>query len=611
MKKTQPLSISSLNQLPRINDVRFSSDGRSIVYSSSEGALGVVSARALNGKPFSLSTALHVRGGIGYGGGEFDACGETAVLIDRSGSLYVTKIARGAEQQRITPAWGASGAPALSPDGRWVLYVFQDDERDGLAVARSSGITWPTQLAMGADFYMQPCWHPSGEKIAWVEWDHPHMPWDASRVKLGEVGGMQVKLFEEHWIAGGERKSASQPYFSPNGQWLSYIIRFGDWDNLVLYNIKKRTHKVVVTGSGFHLRLPEWVQGMRSYTWRNDSHHIVYTRYAFGRASLWNLDLRSRKSVPIETPGVSWITQVHASPVNDDLIFLGSSPKIPKQVCLLRSGQLKVFQSNVEKEVGGPVVMPEEIVFPTVNGGMGYAILYQSPDHAAGQAPLVIHIHGGPTSASPLSFSSDAAWFTSRGYAYAQLNYRGSSGYGYDYQEKLRHQWGIVDAEDTYLLARHLIAMGKARQGKILLMGSSAGGFTVLRVLIHYPGFFSGGICSYGVTDLLSDARNTHKFERFYHQFLTGVLPRDRRRFIERSPNHHIEKIKDPVALFHGDADQVVAVEQSLEIFQKLKAAGVPCELKVYEGEGHGFREPENVVDYYNRIEAFIQQHVD
>jgi len=608
MTKIPPLSISTLNQLPRINDVRFSPDGQSIIYTSSEGALGMVNARALNGKPFPISAALNVRGGIGYGGGEFAVCGHSAVLVDRSGSLYQTKIARGTEPRRITPAWGASGAPALSPDGRWVLYVFQDGERDGLAVARSSGITWPTQLAMGADFYMQPCWHPSGEKIAWVEWDHPHMPWDASRVKLGEVGGMQVKLFEEHWIAGGEGKSASQPRFSPDGKWLSYIIRDGDWDHLVLYHIKRRTHQVIVAGSGFHLRQPEWVQGMRSYAWLHDSQRIVYTRCAFGRASLWCLDLRKKKSEPIETPGIDWITQVDASPVKDDLVFLGSSPKIPKQICFLRGGKLKIIQTGLEKKIGRSVEPPEEITFPTGDGGKAYAFLYQPANHADGASPLVIHIHGGPTSASPLSFSSDAAWFTSRGYAYAQLNYRGSSGYGYDYQEMLHHRWGVVDVEDTYYLARHLIDKGMARQGRILVMGSSAGGFTVLRALIQYPGFFKAGICSYGVADLLADASGTHKFERFYHQFLTGVLPRDRRRFIERSPIHHIEKIKDPVALFHGDADKVVAVEQSLQIFEKLKAAGVPCELKVYEGEGHGFREPENVVDYYDRIGKFLKR---
>ncbi|MBM3137103.1 MAG: S9 family peptidase [Chloroflexi bacterium] len=610
MTKPQPVSIHTLNQLSRVNEVRFSGDGRFLLYSTSEGSQGILYARKKTGKSFRISADRNVRGGIGYGGGDFGVHGDQAFFVDRNGSLYKTSLLRHAHPERISPAWGSSSSPVVSPNGQWILYVFQDGERDGLAVTRTTGIGWPSQLVMGANFYMQPCWHPSGEQIAWVEWDHPHMPWEASRVKWGEVGGMQVKLFEEGWVAGGVGRSASQPYFSPDGKWLSYIVRDGDWDNLVLFNLKRRTHKVLVRGAGFHLRLPEWVQGMRSYAWLHHSQGIVYTRYARGQASLWRLDISKGKSTPIDTGEIQWITQLDSSPINEDLVFLGSSPRTSKTICLLNNGQLSINQSKLEKEIGHTMNQPDEIPFQTAGGQNSFAFLYQPQDHDQQKKPLVIHIHGGPTSANSLSFSSDAAWFTSRGYAYAQLNYRGSSGYGYSYQDALHHQWGIVDVEDTYFLAMHLIDQGIADPKKIVVMGSSAGGYTVLRALINYPGFFKAGICSYGVSDLLADALNTHKFERFYHQFLTGDLSRNRKRFIERSPIHHIEQIKDPVALFHGDNDKVVAVDQTLEIYEKLKSGQTPCTLKIYEGEGHGFKEPENVADYYNRIESFLKKYL-
>jgi len=610
MTKPQLVSIQTLNELPRVNEVRFSGDGRHLLYSASEGSQGVLYARTQTGKPIGISADQNVRGGIGYGGGEFGVYKDMAIFADRTGSLYKTNILRHAHPVHISPAWGSCGSPMISPNGQWVLYVFQDGERDGLAVTRSTGIGWPSQLAMGADFYMQPCWHPAGEQIAWVEWDHPHMPWEASRVKWGEVGGMQVKLFEENWVAGDMGRSASQPCFSPDGKWLSYLIRDGDWDNLVLFNLKRRTHKVLVHGDGFHLRLPEWLQGMRSYAWLHHSQGIIYTRYSKGRASLWRLEIPRGKSAPIDTGDIQWITQLDSSPVNEDLVFLGSSPHIPKTICVIQEGKLKYSQSRLESEVGRTVDEPQEITFQTADGQKSFAFLYNSQNQDTRKTPLVIHIHGGPTSASSLSFSSDAAWFTSRGYAYAQLNYRGSSGFGYSFQESLRHQWGIVDAEDTYFLARHLIDEALADPNRIAVMGSSAGGYTVLRALIGYPGFFKAGICSYGVSDLLADAQNTHKFERYYHQFLTGDLSKNRKRFIERSPINQIDCIKDPVALFHGDSDKVVAVDQTIEIYEKLKSNQTPCILRIYEGEGHGFREPENVTDYYNRIESFLKKYL-
>jgi dipeptidyl aminopeptidase/acylaminoacyl peptidase len=122
---------------------------------------------------------------------------------------------------------------------------------------------------------------------------------------------------------------------------------------------------------------------------------------------------------------------------------------------------------------------------------------------------------------------------------------------------------------------------------------------------------FNAGICSFGVSDLLEDARNTHKFEKYYHQFLIGDLKKNHQRFIDRSPINQIEKIKDPIALFHGDEDNVVSLGQTLAIFEKLQKNGVPCELKVYPGEGHGFRKPDSLKDFYNRVDTFLKKHMD
>ena len=613
MKQTVPISSDFLNQLPRINDVRFSGDGARLVWSESIGAQGVIFERKINGKTRRLSGEQNARGGVGYGGGDFDVNTTQVVFPDRSGSLFMTSFDQKSDPKPVTPACGSTAAPALSPDGKWVIYCYHADESDGLSITRTHGLTWPSQLALGADFYLQPTWHPSGERIAWVEWSHPDMPWDASRIKLGELGGMQLRLFEEHWIAGGKNHSTGQPLFSPDGKWLSYIIRDRDWDNLVLYNLKKRTQKILVQGDGFHLRLPDWIQGMRSYGWNTSSSALYYFRYSHGETTLWKVNLPKGKSEQMDINPIQWAVQLYVSFAGDDLVFLGSSPKMPKQICLYRNGKLTITQTDAEKEAGANCTDPMEITFPILGGKTGYGFYYpplHSQSRKNAKPPLILCVHGGPTSANTKTFSSDAAYFVSRGYAYAQVNYRGSSGYGYDYQDALHHQWGVADVEDTIAFAHALVAQGLASSDRMAVLGSSAGGFTVLNTLIRQPGLFKAGICSYGVSDLLEDARNSHKFEKFYHQFLVGDLKKNRQRFIGRSPITHIKKIKDPVALFHGDEDKVVSLNQTLVIYQKLVENGVPCELQVYPGEGHGFRKPETLKDYYYKIEAFLNKYL-
>jgi len=145
---------------------------------------------------------------------------------------------------------------------------------------------------------------------------------------------------------------------------------------------------------------------------------------------------------------------------------------------------------------------------------------------------------------------------------------------------------------------------------KIAIKGSSAGGFSVLNLLIKFPGLFKAGICSYAVSDLVDDAQYTHKFERYYHQFLTGDFVTEHDRFVNRSPISHLQEIKDPVALFHGSEDKVVSQNQSQEIFNSLSKRNIPCILRLYEGEGHGFRKQENIEDYYNTVIVFLNKYL-
>ena len=608
------LTLQDLDQIRHFNEVKFDRKGSKLYYLESINGQGSIFQSEPDDKPLKISGDFNVRGTVGYGGGEFDVGSSKLAFTEKSGRLYRVDLQQGNAIKPITPVQDGAAAPAISADEQWVLYVYQQEDTNGLAIARMHELTQPGQLVLGADFYMQPVWHPSGEMIAWAEYDHPNMPWMASRVKIGKVGGMQIHLQEESWIDGSEGFAASQPHFSPDGKWLSYIRREENWDSLVLYDIENHEKHTLLPPDGCHLCLPNWVQGMRSYAWCGEGQDIIYFSYLRGRTTLWKVNLRSGRSEPIDISPVRRGTQIDVSMQDDRPAFLGISTKQPVQVWLVSSQKTTaVVKNDTVHWDEKAITEPQEIIFQSEDHTDIFGIYYPPgilSRQKDGLPPLILDIHSGPTDQDSLCFSSKAAYFTTRGYAYALINYRGSSGFGYDYMEALRHSWGIVDVEDTQKFAQELVKRGLADPVRLVLRGSSAGGFTALNALIQSPGLFRAAICSYAVSNLVEDAENTHKFERFYHRFLTGSLENDYQRFIDRSPIFHIDKINDPIALFHGDSDKVVSVQQSIEIYEKLSKRGVPCILKIYEGEGHGFRKAETIQDYYQRVEEFLEEHL-
>jgi len=607
--KNLPILIEDLSTLKHFHDVKYSGNESTLVWHESINGIGSIYSITEDENQICLSGALDVRGKVGYGGGEFDVGKSLLVFSEKSGALYRTYLKKPNESSRITPFFEATASPVLSADEKWTLFVFHDRGVDGIAVTQTSGLIWPIQLALGADFYMQPVWHPSGEMIAWTEWNHPHMPWDASRVKIGVLSGMLFRLHEESWIAGGYGFAASQPQFSQDGKWLSYIIRNSNWDDLVIYNLKTKKHKTLIRGKEFHLRPPEWVQGVRSYGWDPSSSWIYHFRYSRGKTTLRKTDIRTGKESHLEIEPILWARQISVSKTSESIAFIGSAPAIPDRICEYPNEGQPQFHESVPVF---PDIGPQEITRDMGNN-LKVSGYYYPPWNSSGTSqPLgcIVYIHSGPTSSSNLGFSENAQYFTSRGFAFVVINYRGSTGFGYEFQEALRHHWGIVDVEDVTAFVQYLIERGLAVPQKIAIMGSSAGGFTVLNSLIQHPGLFKAGICSYGVSDLVEDAMYTHKFEKYYHRFLIGDLELDHQRFLDRSPIHHIDKIKDPLLLFHGADDKVVSPTQSEQIYKELIDQGTPVQLIIYPGEEHGFKNLETSKNYYREIENFLARHL-
>jgi len=608
-----PISPRMLSQRLRLEDVQWDSDGHTLVWLEGRSDRGVLVGRMEGNARRDLTSEQSVRGGVGYGGGEFTMADGRIFYTDKGGQLFTRSLGQG-EAMLLTPLFGAAVSPALSPDGKWLVYVFSDGKTDLLGLVDSEGHAWPAKLAVGADFYMQPNWHPSGKMLAWVEWDHPNMPWDGTRLILAKMEDEPPRVTERKVVTGDGDTPVSQPRFSPDGRWLSYLAADGDWEDLVVMDIASGERRILVKGDGFALAPLAWIQGIRSYGWSHTGESLYYLRYSKGYATLWQVEFENGRSRPIDVAPYTWIQQLSVNPQRDELAFVASAPSVPDRVVRWDGDALQVEARSDSEMIASEFLPNPRLVTWQAEDKTTVQGFYYPPANPRFTSdellPAILNIHGGPTSEAMLHYSAEIAYFTSRGYAFMEVNYRGSSGYGRTFREKLYQHWGDLDAVDASGAAHALIDQGLADAKRLVIKGGSAGGYTVLNALIRYPGLFKAGICSYGVSNLFLLNLETHKFEAHYNDSLVGILPEAAARFHAWSPQFHLDAIRDALAVFQGKEDKVVSPDQADIIVQALQRNHVPYIFHLYDGEGHGFRKPETILDYYQQVEKFLLQYV-
>jgi len=608
-----PISPLMVSRSARLDEVMWDQKGENLLCVERRDGRGAVVLHPLNDAPRELTPENSVRGGVGYGGGELTTSSDSIFFAESNGRLYRRSLGYGISKP-VTPPFGAAAAPAVSPDGRWLAYVFSDGETDLIGLVDAEGVDWPRQLARGADFYMQPAWHPSGNLLAWIEWNHPNMPWDGTRLVLGQLQGEIPRVIEAKHIAGGEETPVSQPMFSPNGHWLSYILSDGEWESLIVRDLQSGQERTLVRGNGFTLSQPAWVQGTRSQGWNHTSQWIYYLRNQGGKLSLWKVTLETGQSTQISTEPYTYLAQLSVCPTREEIAFKASSPLIPNRIVRWDGEQLRTVVRGDAESIPPEMLAVPRLVQWQAADGMNVCGFYYPPHHpdftGQGLPPVIVNIHGGPTSQQYQDFSYERAYFTTRGYGYFELNFRGSTGYGRAYQLAQRGRWGEVDVEDAVGAAQALVEQKLADPQKLVIHGGSSGGYAVLNTLIHHPGLYKAGICLYGVSNLFSISMDTHKFEAHYNDRLVGPLPEAAARYHAWSPVFHAEHIRDPLAIFQGADDRVVPPEQSEEIVSALRRHGIPHIYHLYAGEGHGFRRSETIADYLRQTERFLQEYV-
>jgi len=616
---TSPITPKSLAADTRLSDVEWDSDGETLVWLEGRSDRGVLVAKRRGEAPRDLTSDLSVRAGVGYGGGDFTVFQGTVFFVS-GGRLYRQPLACGGPRP-ITPPCGEAAGPVVSPDGKWVLFVHSDGVEDVIAVVDVEGRFWPQKVAFGRDFYMQPRWHPSGEKIAWIAWDHPRMPWDGTALELATLDladGRLPSVTRVEAIAGGEAVAVFQPEFAPDGRSLAYVSDERGTGSLHLYDLEARGTRALTAGDE-EFSLPAWVQGLRTYGFSHDGLGLIARASKDGVDRMRRIDLETGavESLDDNFGEYTRLQQVAPSPTENAVAVIAGAATIPARVITCTVARLQRprthVHSSTETVSQDDLSIPEPVSWAAPDGGKVHG-LYYGPKNAAfygeGLPPAIVIAHGGPTDQYTAGYHANTQFFTTRGYAILEVNYRGSSGYGRDYRQALAGNWGVLDVEDVVSGARFLGESDRADRERIVVMGGSAGGYTVLRCLTQHPGTFKAAVSLYGISDLFSLAQDTHKFEAHYVDSLVGPLPQAALLYRERSPLFSAERITGPVALFQGEEDRVVPKSQSDRIVASLKQRGVPHEYHVYAKEGHGWRKAETIEAYYRDVERFLREHV-
>jgi dipeptidyl aminopeptidase/acylaminoacyl peptidase len=595
---------------------------RWLEYRADEGGRGVVVQEGEAGAVVDVTPpGVNVRSRVHeYGGGACWLHGDTVFYSDFADSRLYRQDGVGAEPVAITPEPSAPHAlryadGCLVADGATVVCVRErhdgEDVHNELVALPADGSREPRTVFSGTDFVASPRPDPLGRSLAWITWDHPAMPWDATRLWLATLApdGSLTDACVVAGAAGGE--SILQPAWSPDGT-LHFCSDASGWWNLQRLDpdgeVRALTHL-----DDAEIGSPQWQFAMSSYAFLDDGRiACVVARAAVGSLALLEPDGR------LEAQALEWTSYSPTAFAAGGglLAYAAASPRSARALCVLdpNAGTERIVRRALETDLDpASISAPRAIEFDTGDGGVAHAFHYPpaSADFQAPEgerAPLRVICHGGPTGHTDPVLSLVVQFFTQRGIAVLDVNHRGSSGFGRAYRDLLHGRWGEIDWRDCVAAARHLAEQGEADPDRTWIQGASAGGYVVMCALAFDPPAFAAGVSLFGVADLELLAHDTHKFEARYLDTLIGPYPERADLYRERSPIHRADAIERPMLVLQGSEDRVVPPSQSQAIVAALDRNEVAHAYIEFEGEGHGFRRAENIRRTLEAELAFVAQ---
>jgi dipeptidyl aminopeptidase/acylaminoacyl peptidase len=549
-------------------------------------------------------------------------------------------VAEGREQPRpITPdpleVQGGSGPLAsaglryadfsLSHDKRevWCIQERHEDGKvsraivavplDGSAAAAPDKIR---TLVTGTDFFAFPTPSPDGKWLAWICWNHPYMPWDGTELRVAPVeNGMPGK---GRLVQGSLRESVLAPLWRDN-ETLYIATDWPGWWNIYQFGLSGEP-PLALYPADEEFAGPIWQLGMRPFALLGDGRLAVV--HGAGSYRLGILDPETFELHDLDTPFSDFAPTLSADGNSIAAVAAGPARRPTVVRVDANTGKTEILQrdlADLPDEAYLPV--PRQVDFEGPYGQVVHAQLYapanpeaRGPDDE--RPPYVVWVHGGPTGQVTGVLDLDKAYFTSRGIGIIDVNYGGSSGYGRQYRERLRRQWGIVDVQDAIAAAQWVAKAENADPARLAIRGGSAGGWTTLAAVttgtVRAGKVFSAAASYFGVSDLRGFAETTHDFESHYLDGLIGPLPGYETVYAERAPVGHVNALTCPILLLQGLDDPVVPPAQSESIAADLAAHDTSYAYLAFEGESHGFRKAESIIasleaelSFYGQILGF------
>lgn len=582
------------------NEIHFQEGGRYVICSADKS--GKVTQWTPAG--FNARSTVHE-----YGGGDF---------FVYQGIVYFTNFSDQALYKQTSPDAAPTALTNTTKSRRYAngtfdpqnghIFCVREDHgvvKSGAKEARNEIVSIKDgkeqTVVSGADFYASPVVSPDGKKIAWVEWTHPNMPWDSTRLMLADLtpSGDQIAPGTQTQVAGGKDPSGQDwsvilPSWTPQGE-LLYIGDQSNWWNLYLVN-----------SSGEHVNLhavnseiggPQWQLGRAGYALEPSGARIVTS---FG-GEFGIIDIKSKSYKRVET-GYTVHDRYGWTGAGSIYCVAYSATKFPQVIRVdAQTEQVDVIRISMEAPVdSGYFSVPEKISYPTTHGETCHALYYPPTNKdykaPAGELPpVLIRAHGGPTGSFFTSLDLKLQYFTSRGFAVLCVDYRGSTGYGKIYRHRLRTLWGVLDIDDCVAGVKYLRSKGLVDPKRTCIDGRSAGGYTTLACLT-FTDVFQVGVSHFGVSDLEALMKDTHKFESRYLDCLLAPLDAGGLDICkERSPINHVDKLKTALGFFQGDEDKIVPPNQAEMMYEAIKKKGIPTMFVLFQGEQHGFRKSENI----------------